>query len=42
MEYADFAAGDRLLAFERYGTGGWEVSEGNRISEHVLDVYPRA
>lgn len=41
MEYADYAAGDRLLAFERYGTGSWEVSTGQTISEHVLDVYPR-
>jgi len=42
MEYADYAAGDRLLAFERYGTGSWEVSEGRRISEHILDVYARS
>ena len=41
MEYAEYAAGDRLLAFERYGTGGWEVSTGHPISEHALDVYPR-
>ena len=42
MEYADYAAGDRLLAFERYGTGSWEVSEGRKISEHILDVYARS
>jgi hypothetical protein len=42
VEYADYAAGERLLAFERYGTGSWEVSEGRKISEHVLDVYPRS
>ena len=42
VEYADYTAGERLLAFERYGTGSWEVSEGRRISEHVLDVYPRS
>ena len=42
MEYADYAAGDQLLAFERYGTGSWEISQGRRISEHVLDVYPRS
>jgi hypothetical protein len=42
VEYADYVAGDRLLAFERYGTGSWEVSTGQRISEHVLDVYPRS
>ncbi len=41
MEYQEYAAGDRLLAFERYGTGSWEVSTGRSISEHVLDVYPR-
>ena len=41
MEYADYAAGEQLLAFERYGTGSWEVSAGRRLSEHVLDVYPR-
>lgn len=42
VEYADYAAGEQLLAFERYGTGSWEVSTGRRISEHVLDVYSRA
>ncbi len=42
VEYADYVAGERLLAFERYGTGSWEVSEGKHISEHVLDVYPRS
>lgn len=41
MQFADYSAGDRLLAFERYGTGSWEVSTGQVISEHVLDVYPR-
>ncbi len=41
MEYADYRAGEQLLAFERYGTGGWEVSTGRTISEHVLDIYPR-
>ena len=41
MEYADYSAGERLLAFERYGTGSWEASTGQVISEHVLDVYPR-
>lgn len=41
MEYADYAAGEQLLAFERYGSGSWEVSTGRTISEHVLDVYPR-
>lgn len=41
MEYADYVAGDRRLAFERYGTGGWEVSRGEVVSEHALDVYGR-
>lgn len=41
MDYVEYAAGERLLVFERYGTGSWEVSTGHAISEHVLDVYPR-
>lgn len=40
MEYADYVAGEQLLAFERYGTGGWEVSTGKVISEHAVEVYP--
>ena len=40
MEYADFRAGERLLAFERYGSGGWEVSTGQVVSEHALDIFP--
>ena len=41
MEYADYAAGDRLLAFERFGgDAGWEVATGAVISEHALDIYP--
>ena len=40
MEYAEYVAGDRRLAFERYGTGDWEVSLGTVISEHALDLYP--
>jgi hypothetical protein len=40
-EYADYAAGDRRLSFERYSAAGeWEVSLGKKISEHALDVYP--
>ncbi len=40
-EFADYADGDRRLAFERYGNdGGWEISAGSVISEHVLDIYP--
>jgi hypothetical protein len=40
MEYAEYVAGERRLAFERYGTGGWEVSAGTVIPEHALDLYP--
>ncbi len=40
-EFADYANGDRRLAFERYGDdGGWEISAASVISEHVLDIYP--
>lgn len=40
MQYADYRASDRLLSFEKYGSGGWEASVGTAISEHVLDLYP--
>ena len=40
VQYADYSAGDTLLSFEKYGSGGWEVSTGTTISEHVLDLYP--
>jgi hypothetical protein len=44
VEYADYAAGDRLLGFERFGggngNGAWEISIGRSISPHALDVYP--
>ena len=40
-EYADYQSGENRLSFERYGAdGGWEISVGHVISEHVLDVYP--
>jgi hypothetical protein len=40
-EFADYAKGDKRLSFERYGDdGGWEISAGSVISEHVLDIYP--
>jgi hypothetical protein len=40
-EFADYASGSRRLSFERYGDdGGWEISVGHAISEHVLDIYP--
>jgi hypothetical protein len=42
VEYADYSAGARQLALERYGsTSTWEVSVGKVISEHELDVYAR-
>ena len=41
MEYVEYTAGDRLLAFERYGgDAGWELGTGEVISEHALDIYP--
>jgi hypothetical protein len=41
MEYVEYAAGDRRLAFERYGDeAGWELGVGVVISEHALDIYP--
>ena len=41
MEYAEYTAGDRRLAFERYGgDAGWELGTGEVISEHALDIYP--
>ncbi len=41
MEYAEYAAGDRRLAFERYGAdAGWELGVGVVLSEHALDIYP--
>ncbi len=40
-EYADYAADDRRLGFERYtADGDWEVSLGRKISPHALDIYP--
>nr|MBA2579802.1 DUF4178 domain-containing protein [Thermoleophilaceae bacterium] len=40
-EYADYAAAERRLGFERYtGEGDWEVSLGTKISPHALDIYP--
>jgi hypothetical protein len=42
VEYADYSAGSRQLALERYGSAStWEVSVGKVISEHELDVYAR-
>ncbi|MDX6682613.1 MAG: hypothetical protein QOG94_2652 [Solirubrobacteraceae bacterium] len=40
-EFVDYESGGRRLSFERYGDdGGWEISAGHVISEHVLDIYP--
>jgi hypothetical protein len=40
-EFVDYASGQRRLSFERYGDdGGWEISLGQVISEHALDIYP--
>jgi Domain of unknown function (DUF4178) len=40
VEYYDYAAGDALLAFERYGEGDWEVATGRTVGEFELDIYP--
>jgi hypothetical protein len=41
VEFADYAAGERRLSFERYGQdAGWEVGVGQVVSEHALDIYP--
>ena len=41
MEYVEYAAGERRLAFERFGDdAGWELGVGAVISEHALDIYP--
>jgi len=40
VEYYDYAAGDALLAFERYGEGDWEVAVGRTVGEYELDIYP--
>jgi hypothetical protein len=41
VEFVDYEAGERRLAFERYGQdAGWEVGVGTVVSEHALDIYP--
>lgn len=41
LEYADYEAGDKRLAFERgVGEDSWEVSVGVAISEAMIDIYP--
>jgi hypothetical protein len=40
-EYVEYGAGERRLAFERFGDdAGWELGTGTVISEHALDIYP--
>ena len=40
VEYYDYAAGDALLSFERYGDGDWEAATGRTVGEYELDIYP--
>lgn len=41
VEYYDYAAGERRLSFERYGTStDWEVGVGEVVNERSLDIYP--
>lgn len=41
LEYADYEAGGKRLAFERgEGEDSWEVSVGETIDEALLDIYP--
>jgi hypothetical protein len=41
VEYYDYAAGDRRLSFERYGSiEEWEVGVGEVVNERSLDIYP--
>ena len=40
VEYYDYAAGEALLSFERYGVGGWEAATGRTVGEYELDIYP--
>ncbi len=40
-EYYDYDAdGGRYLSFEKFDGSGWEISVGQDISEHSLDIYP--
>lgn len=36
VDYIDYAAGDKRLAFERFGHGGWEVSVGRVDRKSVV------
>lgn len=39
-EYFDYAAGDRRLSFERFGTDSWEVSTGRVLGLRDVQVLP--
>ena len=39
-EYYDYAAGDRRLSFERFGTQSWEVSTGWVLALREVQVLP--
>lgn len=39
-EYFDYAAGDRRLSFERFGTDSWEVSTGRVLGRRDVQVFP--
>ena len=39
-EYFDYAAGDRRLSFERFGTDSWEVSTGAVLGLRDVQVLP--
>ena len=39
-EYFDYAAGDRRLSFERFGTDSWEVSTGQVLTVRDVQVFP--
>lgn len=41
VDYVDYAAGEKRLAFERFGDGGWEVSVGHLVPPYLVDIYPR-
>ncbi len=40
VEYYDYAAGDRRLSFERFGTTSWEVSTGRVLALREVQVFP--
>lgn len=42
VDYVDYAAGPKRLAFERFGEGSWEVSVGQIVPPYLLDIYPRS